>query len=89
MTKHFCDRCAVQLESGFSKIAVWFRTGTLRGIDTDIELCDNCVDIAFGADFVGSCTAELKAKREAAEARKRERLAKKTPTEAPGELEDE
>lgn len=92
MIKHFCDRCGVQLEQGFTQCVVRFRRGPLRFTEKEIELCPDCIDRAFGEGFTARVSAELADKRKAAEERKQARLANKTsapPTEATDEWEDE
>ena len=92
MMKHFCDRCGAQLESGFTRCVVRFRSGPLRPAEVEVDLCTDCIDRAFGDGFTARITAEYAAKRKAAEKRKQERLAKKTPAppaEAIDEWEDE
>lgn len=82
MLKHFCDRCGRQLESGFTRCVVRFRSGPLRPAEAEVDLCPGCIDMAFGDGFTERITAEYAAKRKAAEERRKERLAKKTPAPA-------
>lgn len=92
MLKRFCDRCGAQLELGFTRCVVHFRSGPLRFADAEVDLCTSCIDRAFGDGFTERVAAEYAAKRKAAEERRKERLAKKTPAptaEATDEQEEE